>query len=121
MRDEKRELGAQHHSSKNLEKKRKKFLTSWKKCGKLKKFTASFEKTSLSASVPCKLNNVKTNFNTLDNYGLFKRKRKNSQRKFLSNYARSKLFKNLILSLRGFKIQFFESLILAQDERWRRA
>ena len=72
-------------------------------------------------AVPCKLNNVKTNFNTLDNYGLFKRKRKNSQRKFLSNYARSKLFKNLILSLRGFKIQFFESLILAQDERWRRA
>ena len=48
-------------------------------------------------SVPCKLNNVKTNYNTLDNYnGLFKRKRKNSQRKFLSNIARSKLFKNLI-------------------------
>ena len=74
-----------------------------------------------SASVPCKLNNVKTNFNTLDNYGLFKRKRKNSQRKFLSNYARSKLFKNLILGLKELKIQFFESLILAQDERWRRA
>ena len=60
MRDEKRKLGAQRHGSKNFEKKRKKFLTSWKKCGKLKKFTASFEKTSLNASVPCKLNNVKT-------------------------------------------------------------
>ena len=53
--------------------------------------------------------------------GLFKRKRKNGQRKFLSNYARSKLFKNLILSSKEFRIQFFESLILAQDERGRRA
>ena len=53
--------------------------------------------------------------------GLFKRKRKNSQRKFLSNNARSRLFKKLILGLKRFKIPFFESLILAQDERWRRA
>ena len=83
MRDEKRELGAQRHGSKNFEKKRKKFLTSWKKCGKLKKFTASLEKTSLSASVPCKLNNVKTIFNTLDNYGVFKRKRKKQPTKIL--------------------------------------
>ena len=62
--------------------------------------------------------------NTLDNYnGLFKFscETNNSQRKFLSNIARSKLFKNLILGLKRFKIQFFESLILAQDERWRRA
>ena len=35
--------------------------------------------------------------------------------------ARSKLFKNLILGLKELKVQFFESLILAQDERWRRA
>ena len=52
---------------------------------------------------------------------LFKRKRKNSQRKFLSNIARSKLFKKLILSFSELEITFFESLILAQDERWRRA
>ena len=42
-----------------------------------------------TAAVPCKLNNVKMTFITLDNYnGLFKRKRKNSQRKFLSKFAR---------------------------------
>ena len=41
--------------------------------------------------------------------------------KILELIARSKWFRNLILSLKGFKIQFFESLILAQDERWRRA
>ena len=74
-----------------------------------------------NASVPCKLNNVKTKITPWTINGLFKRKRKNSQRKFLSNYARSKLFKNLILGLKELKIQFFESLILAQDERWRRA
>ena len=58
---------------------------------------SKLNRESAAARVPCKLNNVKTNYNTLDNYnGLFKRKRKNSQRKFLSNIARSKLFKNLI-------------------------
>ena len=92
-------------------------MTNGFECDIIQKLPAKAE----SASVPCKLNNVKTIFNTLDNYGLFKRKRKNRHRKFLSNYARSRLFKNLILSLKGFKIQFFESLILAQDERWRRA
>ena len=35
--------------------------------------------------------------------------------------ARSKLFKKLILGSSEFKMPFFESLILAQDERWRRA
>ena len=40
-----------------------------------------------SFPVPCKLNNVKTNYNTLDNNELFKIscKRILSQRKFLSN------------------------------------
>ena len=93
LRDEKLWLGTQRHSSKNFEKNRKKFLTSSKRCDKLKKFIASQKLGSANTSVPCKLNNVKTIFNTLDNYGLFKRKRKNSQRKFLSNIARSKLFK----------------------------
>ena len=50
----------------------------------------SCERERNSVSVPCKLNNVKTNYNTLDNYnGLFKksciRRIYNSQRKFLSN------------------------------------
>ena len=59
--------------------------------------------------------------NTLDNYnGLFKRKRKNSQRKFLSKFAKTNYSKK-ILEPQGFEIPFFESLILAQDERWRRA
>ena len=93
LRDEERKLGARHHSSKNFEKNRKKFLTSSKRCDRIKKFIANQKLESSNASVPCKLNNVKTIFNTLDNYGLFKRKRKNSQRKFLSNIARSKLFK----------------------------
>ena len=128
MRDEKRKLGARHHNLENFEKKRKKFLTSSTRCDRITELLAraatrkitskKFEKarkkfltndfecdiiqklSSESTSVPCKLNNVKTIFNTLDNYGLFKRKRKNSQRKFLSNIARSKLFKNLILELR---------------------
>ncbi len=52
---------------------------------------------------------------------LFKRKRKNSQRKFLSNIAKSELFKTLIFSSSELRYNFFESLILAQDERWRRA
>ena len=32
----------------------------------------SCERERNSVSVPCKLNNVKTNYNTLDNYELFK-------------------------------------------------
>ena len=52
-------------------------------------------------AVPCKLNNVKMTFITLDNYnGLFKRKRKNSQRKFLSKFARQIDQKITILELR---------------------
>ena len=31
------------------------------------------------------------------------------------------IIQTMILEPKGFKIQFFESLILAQDERWRRA
>ena len=50
----------------------------------------SCERERNSVSVPCKLNNVKTNLNTLDKFmDLFKssciRANKNSQRKFLSN------------------------------------
>ena len=48
------------------------FLTNGFECDIIQKLPAKAE----SASVPCKLNNVKTIFNTLDNYGLFKRKRK---------------------------------------------
>ena len=55
------------HSSKNFEKKRKKFLTKLERCDKLKQFEANGKTGSLNASVPCKLNNVKTIFNTLDN------------------------------------------------------
>ena len=59
--------------------------------------------------------------NTLTINGLFKRFRtNNSQRKFLSIFARQ-IIQKTILSLKRLEIQFFESLILAQDERWRRA
>ena len=86
--------GARKTAAKKFEKERKKFLTNGKARGKISKLTARAESKK---AVPCKLNNVKNEpRNTLDNYGLFKRKRKNSQRKFLSNIARSKLFKNLI-------------------------
>ena len=95
LRDEKRKLGARHHNLENFEKKRKKFLTSSTRCDRITELLAKaatrkitskkFEKarkkfltndfecdiiqklSSESASVPCKLNNVKTNFNTLDN------------------------------------------------------
>ena len=60
--------------------------------------------------------------NTLTINGLFKRfKTNNSQRKFLSIFAKTNYSKSMILEPKCFKIQFFESLILAQDERWRRA
>ena len=52
---------------------------------------------------------------------LFKRKRKTANENSWVIIARSKLFKKLILGSMEFKIPFFESLILAQDERWRRA
>ena len=74
----------------------KKYLTNSKRCDNIKQFAADARATAKSElPVPCKLNNVKTNYNTLDNYELFKIscKRILSQRKFLSNIARSKLFK----------------------------
>ena len=64
--------------------KRKKFLTTVVFCDILKKLSAKSGKQP----VPCKLNNAKTNKH-LDNYGLLKRFRtNNSQRKFLSIFAR---------------------------------
>ena len=56
----------------------------------------------------------------MNKWKCLKRKRKTAN-EILEYIARSKLFKNLILGLKELKIQFFESLILAQDERWRRA
>ena len=53
--------------------------------------------------VPCKLNNVRQTKHLGQLYGLFKFDVKieiNSQRKFLSNFAKTNLFKNLILELR---------------------
>ena len=59
--------------------------------------------------------------NTLDNYmDCLSVSEKNSQRKFLSKFASTNYSKK-ILKPSGFEIPFFESLILAQDERWRRA
>jgi len=70
-------------AKKKFARKRKKFLTNGKSCGNISKLTAERER-----SVPCKLNNAKTNKH-LDNNGLFKRfKTNNSQRKFLSIFAR---------------------------------
>ena len=59
----------------------------------------SCERERNSVSVPCKLNNVKTNYNTLDILkclSLESCKRILSQRKFLSIFAKTNLFKNLI-------------------------
>ena len=69
---------------KKFVKRRKKFLTNGKWSDRISKLTAIVA----GGSVPCKLNNAKTNKH-LDNYGLFKRFRtNNSQRKFLSIFAR---------------------------------
>ena len=62
-------------------------------CDKIQRFAASESEAELM-TVPCKLNNVKTNLNTLDKLmDLFKssciRANKNSQRKFLSNFAKT--------------------------------
>ena len=76
---------------KELEKNLKKFLTNSKRCVNIKQFAADARATAKSElTVPCKVNNVKTNYNTLDNYELFKIscKRILSQRKFLSIFAR---------------------------------
>ena len=53
---------------KKIEKRRKNFLTNWIGCVSISKLTAQAE----AKTVPCKLNNVKTNYNTLDNNELFK-------------------------------------------------
>ena len=57
-----RKSGKEIHSKK-FEKTWKKFLTNDKECDTIQKLSAR----AASASVPCKLNNVKTIFNTLDN------------------------------------------------------
>ena len=43
LRNEKQKLGAQQRSSKNIERTRKKFLTSSKSCDIIKKFTANLK------------------------------------------------------------------------------
>ena len=43
----------------------KKFLTNETTCDRIQRFAASESEAELS-TVPCKLNNVKTNYNTLD-------------------------------------------------------
>ena len=85
--------------SKKFEKTWKKFLTNETECDKI----SELRRWAASEPVPCKLNNVKTNYNPLDNYELFKIscKRILSQRKFLSNIARSKLFKKWFEQPRG--------------------
>ena len=96
--------------------KRKKFLTKGRSCARLSKLPA------WAGSALYLVNWItQRRTNTLTINGLFKRFRtNNSQRKFLSIFARRITWKT-VLSLQRFKIQFFESLILAQDERWRRA
>ena len=66
--DEQRTLGAQITSERNLKEFEKKFLTNRKRCVNIKQFAADARATAKSElPVPCKLNNVKTNYNTLDN------------------------------------------------------
>ena len=85
---------------KEFEKTRKKLLTNPKRCVNIKQFAAVARATAKSElTVPCKLNNVKTNYNTLDIFkclSLESCKRILSQRKFLSIFAKTNLFKNLI-------------------------
>ena len=68
--------------------------------GIMSKFAAGANVAAKSElTVPCKLNNVKTNYNTLDILkclSLKSCKRILSQRKFLSIFAKTNLFKNLI-------------------------
>ena len=67
-------LGLEHRSQpKRIYKNLKKFLTNSRRCVNIKQFAADARATAESElTVPCKLNNVKTNYNTLDNYELFK-------------------------------------------------
>ena len=53
--------------TKEFEKTCKKCLTNSTRCAKISKFAANDIKFKTNLSVPCKLNNVKTNYNTLDN------------------------------------------------------
>ena len=82
----------------------------------------SDRKTWGRKSVPCKLNNAKTNKTPWTINGLFKFswKRINSQRNSWV-YLLEQITWKMILRASALEIQFFESLILAQDERWRRA
>ena len=56
----------------------------------------------------------------MNKWKCLKRKRKTAN-EILEYIARSKLLEKMILDSKEFRIRFFESLILAQDERWRRA
>ena len=89
-----RESGAkQNNGSKKFEKTWKKYLTNETEHVRISKLTAR----AASESVPCKLNNVKTNYNTLDILkclSLKSCKRILSQRKFLSIFARQIYSKN---------------------------
>ena len=73
LRDERPMVRSATHIEKKFEKARKKFLTNGKRCVNINQFAADARATAKSElTVPCKLNNVKTNYNTLDNYELFK-------------------------------------------------
>ena len=79
----------------------KKFLTNSKRCVNIKQFAADARAAAKSElTVPCKLNNARQTITPWTIYGLFKksciRRNYNSQRKFLSIFAKTNLFKNLI-------------------------
>ena len=59
------------HKERNLKEFEK---SSWQTENDVLEYQSSLRATETNETVPCKLNNVKTNYNTLDNYnGLFKR------------------------------------------------
>ena len=71
-------------------------------------------------TVPCKLNNAKTNKTPLTNLWICLKRKRKQPTKILELIARSDDSEN-DLKRESALDTIFESLILAQDERWRRA
>ena len=94
-------------SLKKVEKTWKKYLTNEFECDMIAKLTAR----AASDTVPCKLNNVKTNYEHLGHFKwMFKFRLKSnlSQRKFLSIFAKTNLFKTLIWARKRLDTIFWE-------------
>ena len=102
---------------------RKKFEKTWKKFLTKDWGSAKIQNRRMKWRVPCKLNNVTENTKHQKGFGCLKALKKACEttvKTFLWSYDFS--FNKLIWTAeRLFRYHFIESLILAQDERWRRA